>query len=67
MSSRKRDALAGRDPTMQLYRSIRLYVESNGGSLVVIGGIEVQQWPGEPEHAYKVAVKVMGRKPEFTA
>ena len=66
-ATKKKDVLAGRDPTMQLYRAIRRYVESGGGNILVIGGIEVQQWPGDPAHAYRVAVKITGKKPVFAA
>jgi hypothetical protein len=62
---KKKDALAGDVPDLELYRAVRHYVESLGGSIVVIGGIEVQQWPGDPEHTYRLAVKFMGRKPEI--
>lgn len=62
---KKRDPLAGkRDPESQLYRAVRRYVESKGGSLLVIGGIETQEWPGERELMFRVAVKCMGRKPK---
>lgn len=61
---KKRDVLAGRrDPESQLYRAVRRYVESKGGSLIVIGGIETQQWPDDREMMFRVAVKCMGRKP----
>jgi hypothetical protein len=60
------DRLAGRSPTMQLYRAIRRYVESGGGNVVVIGGIEVQEWPGEGAFKFRVAVKLLGKKPSFT-
>jgi hypothetical protein len=59
----KRDVLAGRAPDLQLYRAVRRYVQSLGGSIVVIGGIEVQEWPEDSEHCYRVAVRVLGRKP----
>ena len=62
---KKKDVLAGRDPTMQLYRAVRRYVESGHGIILVIGVIEVQHWPGEPEHVYRVAVKFMGRMAVF--
>jgi len=62
---KQRDVLAGRDPTMQLYRAVRRYVESNSGRIIVIGGIQVQEWPGEVEGKYRVAVECFGRKPVF--
>lgn len=61
---KKRDVLAGkRDPESQLYRAVRRYVESKGGSLVVIGGIETQEWPEDGRFKFRVAVKCMGKKP----
>lgn len=61
--AKKRDVLTGRDPVSQLYRAVRRYVEHNKGSIVVIGGIRVEQWPADREHCYHLAVKFMGRKP----
>lgn len=61
-----RDVLEGRDPTMQLYRAVRRYVQSKGGSLLMIGGIEVQEWPGDGKAMYRVAVRLLGRKPVLT-
>ena len=60
----KRDVLAGkRDPESQLYRAVRRYVESKGGSLMVIGGVETQEWPEDGKFKFRVAVRCMGRKP----
>ena len=63
-ASRKRDVLAGNTPDLQLYRGVRRYVESLGGSVIVIGGIEIQEWPDDPAGKYRVAVSVLGRRPE---
>jgi hypothetical protein len=60
-----KDRLAGRSPTMQLYRAVRRYIESGNGNIVVIGGIEVQEWPSEGPYKFRVAVKVMGKRPAF--
>lgn len=60
----KRDVLAGRSPGLQLYRAVRRYVESQGGSVLAIGGIEIQEWPGEPKGKFRVAVRVTGHKGE---
>lgn len=57
--------LAGRDPTTQLYRAVKRYVESKGGSIVVIGGVSLQQWPEDNTGVFHLAVKFMGRKPEL--
>lgn len=61
---KKRDVLAGkRDPTSQLYRAVRRYVESKGGNILVIGGVQVEQWPGEGKFKFVLGVRCMGRKP----
>lgn len=59
---KSKQLITGRDPVSQLYRAVDRYVKSKGGSLVVIGGIQVQQWPGDPAHSFVVAVKCMGRQ-----
>ena len=61
--SKKPDMLAARDPTSQLYRAVRRYIESNGGKLLVIGGVQIEQWPGEGECKFVLGVRCMGRKP----
>lgn len=50
-----------------LYNAVISYVESGGGKLTVIGGIEVQEWPQDNAGIFKVAVKCLGRKPTFVA
>ena len=61
----KRDPLAGdRSPSGQLYRAVRRFVESKGGSILVIGGIQVEQWPGDGEFKFVIGVRCMGRKPK---
>lgn len=60
---KKTDMLSGRDPTSQLYRAVRRYVESHGGSLLVIGGVQVEEWPGQVKHNFVLGVRCMGRKP----
>lgn len=64
MKVKKRDPLAGdRTPTGQLYRAVRRYIESKGGSLLVIGGVQVEQWPGDGKFNFVLGVRCMGRKP----
>lgn len=55
--------LVGRDPVSQLYRAIIRYVESKGGKIIVIGGIEIQEWPLDPKLNFRVGVRCLGRKP----
>jgi len=58
--------------TNRLYAAIIAYIEKNHGSVVVIGGIEIQEWTGQLEFNnqsailhYTVGVKVEGRRPMF--
>lgn len=53
------------DPTHNLYKAVRDYVRSHSGSIVIIGGVSVQQFPAEPEFKYHIAVGCVGKKPEF--
>lgn len=59
----KRVVITGRDPTSQLYRAVIRYVESHGGKLLVIGGVQIEQWPGEGEFKFVLGVRCMGRRP----
>jgi hypothetical protein len=65
-AKKSRDPLAGkRDATSQLYRAVRRYVVGNGGNIAIIGGIQVQECPGDNEYKYTIAVRCTGRKPSF--
>jgi hypothetical protein len=50
-----------------LYKAVANYVKANGGKLVVVGGVRIEEWPGEPDLVFHVAIKCMGRKPVFVA
>ena len=50
-----------------LYEAVARYVEHGKGKLLIIGGIEVQEWPGEPLGKFRVAISCLGRKPKFAA
>lgn len=52
------------DPEHNLLAATQHWVEANYGALVVVGGIEVQTWPGDNAHNFRVAVKCTGRAPE---
>lgn len=52
-----------RDPLTNLYRAVCAYVEANGGSLIVIGDVSLIQMPEDRDSVFRVAVKVMGRRP----
>jgi hypothetical protein len=49
----------------QLYKAVDAYVKKNGGKLVIVGGIQIQEWPGDGAMVFHVAVKCLGRKPAF--
>lgn len=53
------------EETVLLYKAVGRYVAAHGGSVIVAGGIQIQQWPGENKFAFSVAVKCTGRKPDF--
>jgi hypothetical protein len=46
-----------------LYKAVDDYVKSLGGSVIVIGGIEVQEWPVDSQFEFKIAVRCLGKKP----
>jgi hypothetical protein len=47
----------------ELYSAIDRYVESRGGKVIVIGGIEIQQWPGDAKMNFRIAIRCIGKKP----
>jgi hypothetical protein len=51
------------DHSHNLLAAVQKYVHAHGGSLIVIGGIEVQRWPGDGEHKFKIAVGCLGTAP----
>lgn len=51
------------DDMDRLYKAVQNFVESRGGKLVVIGGVEVQKWPTDNEFVFRIAVKCMGKQP----
>ena len=46
-----------------LYKAVQKYVENRGGKIMVIGGIEVQQWPEDSAMTFRVAIRCTGKKP----
>lgn len=53
-------------PTVdRLYQAVRGYIEKNGGSVLVIGGIRIEEWPEDNGHSFYVSVKCTGLKPQF--
>jgi hypothetical protein len=50
------------DPGHNVLVAVNRWVRANGGNLVVIGGIEVQDW-AEGLGKFKVAIPCLGKKP----
>jgi hypothetical protein len=48
-----------------LYEAVARYIEYGGGKAIIIGGIEVQQWPNDPKEKYRVAVHFLGKPPKY--
>jgi len=64
--SKKRKRLAGCPPHIdRLYSAVNKYVETGGGKILVIGGVDVQEWPQDNVGVFMVAIKCLGRKPSF--
>lgn len=57
--------IGGRDPISQLYRAVLRYVEASGGQVIVIGGVQVQEWQPRSGN-YVIGIKCMGKLPKFT-
>ena len=66
MAKRKKKASSLPRHVDRLYKAVAHYVEKNGGKLVVIGGIQVQEWPGEGAYKFTLGIKCMGRKPSYS-
>ena len=62
-----KSTIKGRDSVMQLYRAVVRYVKANGGQVVVIGGVEMQEWSADGKQSYRIAVKCTGKRPEFAS
>ena len=54
----------GKGVTDKLYKAVVGYVEANGGTAVVIGGIALVD-EGTAKYNYGVMVRVTGKKPVF--
>lgn len=51
------------DAADRLLRAVADWVNANGGSAVVAGGIGIQQYPDDLKYNYQVVVRVTGCKP----
>jgi hypothetical protein len=65
-----REPLDGkRDPTSQLYRAVLRYVKSKGGNILVIGGVEIQEWSAGDaiRGKFTLGIKCLGKRPSGTS
>ena len=51
------------DPTHNVLAAVSRWIRAHNGTDVVIGGVEVIQFPGDAAFNYRVAVKVTGKLP----
>ena len=57
---KKTEALAA-----SVHRVIAAYVAHLGGKVVVSGPLQIQQWPGDGNSRFTVALKCAGRRPQL--
>lgn len=50
----------------RLYNAVAYYVKKSGGTVVVAGGIEIQRWPEDRKGQFRVAIKCLGKAPDFS-
>jgi hypothetical protein len=60
-------AVQGTREAERLCRAVARYVESQGGKVLVAGGIQIQQWPGQGRFNFIIGVKCTGQLPAFAA
>ena len=48
-----------------LYKEVAKYVASQGGKVIMCGGIQVQEWPEDHKFSFTIAIKCVGKKPKF--
>ncbi len=53
------------DATDRLYRAACAYIKSKGGTSIVVGGIQVIQWPTDSKYNYTLGIKITGKLPDF--
>ena len=63
--SRTKRINTGDTATNALYDAVTEYIASRGGKAVVIGGVQVQEWPGDRAMSFTLGIKITGRKPTF--
>ena len=51
------------ESVIELQNAVQRFVEANGGKLIVVGAIEIQEWPNDLKYNFRVAVQCTGRRP----
>lgn len=66
MPVKRKKNIYGDSTSGPLYRAVHSYVKKHGGDIVVIGGIQIQEWPQDNKGVFHISVKCLGRKPKFS-
>lgn len=53
-----------KDVTDRLYKAVVDFIDAKKGKVVVIGGVEIQQFPDDSEFTFRLAVRITGKKPQ---
>lgn len=46
-----------------LVKAAEAYIKSMGGSVIVIGPIVIQKWPGDLPYKYTLGIQCLGKAP----
>lgn len=50
----------------RLYKAVAAYVKSRGGNVAVIGGVQVQKWPGDLKFNWTLGIRCTGQRPLYS-
>lgn len=65
---KKRDRFHDLKPHIaRLYKAVEHYIMKENGTVLVIGGIQTIEWPGESGVKYTIGIPCVGRKPLYAA
>jgi len=56
----------GNSDSDRLLKAAVNYIEKNGGTAVIVGGIEIQKWPEDQDFNYRLAIRITGLRPNKT-
>lgn len=52
-----------KDATDKLYDAVIEYIESRGGKVFILSGVEIQHFPEDAKFNFRLAIRFTGRKP----